>query len=350
MDCLLSAFGLSERDHGGGKALEPTSVDLDHVNVAAKVIGAQRAREPSAAIGWEDVIWPSGIVPKARWGVEATEDRARSRHQLDQRRVVRDQQLEVLRRHDVRHRHGRLRGVDKARHSGAGHGGLEIGSSGCDCNQLSKGPLDGLDDLGDPGDQPRHAVGSMLGLHHQIDGRQVGRRRGVGDDHDLRRSSERRGNADDPGELALRLGHKDVARTDNHIDSLDGLGAQRHCRDRLRSADRVDLGHAGHIGGGQGGVIDVPVSSWWHAEHDLLHTCHMSGRSTHQHRRGVPSAATRCVAARPLHRGVSMVNRDPIGVKGGRRRRLIGVIGDDPGPGSLKRVTQIRRHAGGRSR
>ena len=62
----------------------------------------------------------------------------------------------------------------------------------------------------------------------------------VGDDQRLGGACEQV-DADPPEELALGFGHVGVAGTDDHVDRLDRLGAERHRADRLHAAEHVDL-------------------------------------------------------------------------------------------------------------
>ena len=69
-----------------------------------------------------------------------------------------------------------------------------------------------------PGHQPGQAVGTVLGLDDQVDGDELGRRTGAGHHHDLRGAGEGRGHADDPADLAFRLGDIGVAGAGDDVD------------------------------------------------------------------------------------------------------------------------------------
>ena len=135
----------------------------------------------------------------------------------------------------------------------------------------------------------------MLGLDDQVDRRELGRRRLIGDHHDLRRAGERRRHADHARDLALRERHVHVPRPDDHVDGPDRLGPVRESGDRLRAADPVHLVHAGEGGRCQRDGRHAAVGIGRYAERDLgdaSDTCRDCG---HEHGRGIGGAATRHV-------------------------------------------------------
>ena len=69
-----------------------------------------------------------------------------------------------------------------------------------------------------PRHQPGQAVGPVLGLHDEVDGRERRGRAGTGDDDDLGRPGEGGGDADEARHLALGLGHVGVAGAGDHVD------------------------------------------------------------------------------------------------------------------------------------
>ena len=94
------------------------------------------------------------------------------------------------------------------------------------------------------------APGGVLGLGQQVGGHEGGRRRFVGQHHDLARP----GDAVD-GHLAvdapLGQGHEQVARPDDHVHGRQPLDAVSQGRHRLGAADAVDLRNAKFVANGQ---------------------------------------------------------------------------------------------------
>ena len=170
-------------------------------------------------------------------------------------------------------------------------------------DEAHEGGVDGVGDLFVPGDEPGQAVGAVLGLHHEVDGRVVDRGGGVGDDDDLRRPGEGHGHADLAGDLALGEGDVDVARAGDDVDRADGVGAVGHGGDGLGAADGVDLVDPGEGGGGQGGGGDpAGLAVGRNAQHDLGHAGDPGGHGGHEHRRGVGAPTAGHVAAGPVDR------------------------------------------------
>ena len=103
------------------------------------------------------------------------------------------------------------------------------------------------------GDQHGRRVGAVLGLGQQVDGddERVGVL--VGDDQHFGRPGEEV-DADLAEQLALGLGDVGVAGAGEHVDRVDGLGADGQGGDRLDTAEQVDLVGAGQVHGGDGGV------------------------------------------------------------------------------------------------
>ena len=95
-------------------------------------------------------------------------------------------------------------------------------------------------ELGRRGEQDCGAGRTVLRLAEQVDGRELGVARLVGDDQRLGRPCEKV----DPHpseELALRLCDVCVPRADEHVHRLHGLGPERHRGNRLDAAEHEDL-------------------------------------------------------------------------------------------------------------
>ena len=184
----------------------------------------------------------------------------------------------------------------------------------------------------------------MLGLDHQVDGGQVGRRLGAGDDHDLGGTGEGRGHPDGPRHLALGLGHVAVARAHDDVDRADRLGAVGHGGDRLGSAHAVDLVDPGHRRRGQGRVVDAAVGRRRHAQDHLGHAGHPGRSGTHEDRRRVAGPPARRVAPGPLHRPGQVAHGHPGRDDVPRRGSLAGVVVRDPPVGQLQGGHQFLRY------
>ena len=165
----------------------------------------------------------------------------------------------------------------------------------------------GLDRVGHglvPGDEPGPAAGAVLGLEDDVDRGQGRVGRAVGDDDDLGGPGEGGGDPDPPlpRDLALGLGHVDVAGPDDDVDGGDRLRAVGQGGDGLGPADAVDLGDAGDGGGGQGEGRDLAVGPGRDAEGHLGHARHQGRDGGHQHGRGVEGPAPGHVAPGPVDR------------------------------------------------
>ena len=143
------------------------------------------------------------------------------------RLVVGHHQLQVLGRDGVGHGQGLLGTVDQAGDPGRGQGGLEVGPPGSRPPRCGRPrPLTAVEHIRVPGHQPGQPVGTVLGLDHQVDGGERGRRVGAGDHHDLGGPGEGRRHPDHARHLALGLGHVGVARAGDDVDR----GARWRCR------------------------------------------------------------------------------------------------------------------------
>ena len=105
-------------------------------------------------------------------------------------------------------------------------------------DRLGEGPVVG------EADRPRKWV--VLELRDQIRGDHVRVGSGRRDDHDLARSRELI-DTDSAEDLVLGKGHKHVAGSDDHVDALDALGAERERRDGLRAPGDDHLTHAEQV-------------------------------------------------------------------------------------------------------
>ena len=83
----------------------------------------------------------------------------------------------------------------------------------------------------------------MLGLSHEVESDELRIRARAGRDHDELARTRDPVDSDLADELALRLLHERVARTDDHVDGLHRLGAECERGDRLRTSHPVHLGH-----------------------------------------------------------------------------------------------------------
>ena len=156
---------------------------------------------------------------------------------------------------------------------------------------------------------------------------------------------------DHPGHLALRLGHVPVARTDDHVDRLDGLGAVGHGGDGLGPAHPVDLVDAGHRRRGQRGVVDPAVGPG--GTHSTISStpATWAGTAHIEHGRRVAGPSPGGVAAGPGHRPDQVADLDAAGLEVGGLGvgRLVGVVGQDAVVGHVERLlerTGIRRQRG----
>ena len=295
------------------------------------------------------MVGPGQVVAHAGRRQHPEEHRPGRLHPGQPRLGIVGEDLQVLGGHDVGDLHGLFGPVHHHRVAAGLQGRLQVGAPG----RRRHHPVDlGAHRLGHrlrPGDQPGQSVGAVLGLDHQVDGREFGRGVGAGDDHHLGRAGEGRRHPHHPRHLALGLGHVAVAGADDHVDRLDRLGPVGHGRDGLGPTDPVDLVDAGHRGRGQGGVVDGAVGAGWHAQHHLADPGHPGGGGAHQHGRRIPGPAARRVAAGPGHRADQLGDGDPVGLEavGGGGPGLVGVVGDDPVMGDVQGIPQGSGDAGG---
>ncbi len=80
----------------------------------------------------------------------------------------------------------------------------------------------------------------MLGLSEQVGGADFAVHRLVSDDQRLGRPGQEV-DADAAEQLPFGFRHISVAGTDQHVDRLDRLGAERHGGDRLHAAEHIDV-------------------------------------------------------------------------------------------------------------
>ena len=181
----------------------------------------------------------------------------------------------------------------------------------------------------------------MLRLNHQVHGGQICGRGRIGNHDDLRGSSKGRGDADKSRKLTLGLGHVGVSWADDHINSLDGVSSYRHSGNRLGTSNCVDSRDPGHVSSCERRVVNTTISSRRSAQDDLPDSRHSSGSSTHQDRRRVARSASRGITASAFDRNIAMLHDEPLATKSGWRWGLIGVVRQDAGPCTLKRLSLI---------
>ncbi len=88
----------------------------------------------------------------------------------------------------------------------------------------------------------------------------------------------------------LGLLHVQVARADDHVDPLDGVGAVGECRDRLRAAHAVDALDAAQPAGAEDERVDLPVGARRRADGDVEHAGGARGDDAHDDRARVSGA------------------------------------------------------------
>ena len=121
--------------------------------------------------------------------------------------------------------------------------------------------------------------GPVLGLAQQVGRAQLTVHRLVGDHQRLGGTREEI-DAHPAEELALGLRDEHVARADEHVDRIDGLGAERHSAHRLHPAETADLVGATEILGDHDGRIRLAFVGR-RAGDDPLHPRHL--RRDHAH-------------------------------------------------------------------
>ena len=199
----------------GPRARSASGVDVDGVDVLAKVVGPQ-ALTRSAPFGW------SAGRDSARRGSHpcwpATTRRRRPLRRCARRRGAGARRPAATMSCRCS---GATAFVTATASSGpstrqaipaGGEGRLEVGPPArCRHNAVHLG-RHGRQQITVPGHQPGQPVRSVLGLHHQVDGGEGRRGSRRGHHDDLGGSGERRGDAHDAGHLTLGLGDVGVAR------------------------------------------------------------------------------------------------------------------------------------------
>jgi hypothetical protein len=142
----------------------------------------------------------------------------------------------------------------------------------------------------------------VLGLAEQVGGAELAIHGVIGDDQRLGRPGEQI-DADAPEELALGFRHIGIAGPDDHVDSGDRLGAERHGRDRLHAAEHVDVVSAAEMHGGDDGGVRAALERRC-AGGDALHAGDARGHDRHVGRGDHRIAPARHVAADRIHRDV----------------------------------------------
>jgi hypothetical protein len=142
----------------------------------------------------------------------------------------------------------------------------------------------------------------VLGLAQQVDGGHERVSGVVGDDEDLG-GAGKEVDADLAEELALRLGDIGVARAHDHVNRIDGLGADGERRDGLDAADQVDLVGAGEVHGRNGCVGDDAAGRGCGCGH-ALHAGDLRGQDGHVGRGEQRVAPAGDVGTHGVHRDV----------------------------------------------
>jgi hypothetical protein len=111
-------------------------------------------------------------------------------------------------------------------------------------------------------------------------------------------------------EQSLCLLHVQVPGADDHVDTLDGLGAVGERGDRLRPAHAVDALHAAETADAQDDRIDLPVSARRRADGHVQHAGGAGGHHAHHDRARIGRAAARHIHGRRGDR--HLAQRDPL--------------------------------------
>ena len=132
------------------------------------------------------------------------------------------------------------------------------------------------------GDEVAGGQGVVLGLGHKVDGDERGICRFISDDAHLGGACDHVDSHIARHDL-LRGSDVGVAGAGNLGNRLDGLGAVGKSADSLGAADRVDLGHAGDLAGGEDSGIERAVLGRGRHAGDALDACDRCGDGVHEH-------------------------------------------------------------------
>jgi hypothetical protein len=148
----------------------------------------------------------------------------------------------------------------------------------------------------------------VLGLPKQVGGAKIAIDRVVRDQQRFRWTGEEI-DAYAPVKLALGLRDESIAGPGQHVDRLDGFGADRHRRDRLNAAEAIDLvGAVERLRGHDllGGARVKRRGTGGHA----LAAGDLRRQDGHMSRRQHRILAARHVGADTLHRNVAVAEED----------------------------------------
>ena len=165
----------------------------------------------------------------------------------------------------------------------------------------------------------------MFGLGHKVDGNERGISRLISDDAHLRGACDHVDSHIARHDL-LRGGDVGVARAGDLGDRFDGLGAVGKRADSLSAADRVDLGHAGDLAGGEDGGIERAVLGRGRHAGDALDTRDRCGDGVHEHGGGVERAPAGNVDAYGFERGHLRADDRPVLARGDPALLLLALV------------------------
>ncbi len=180
----------------------------------------------------------------------------------------------------------------------------------------------------------------MLGLSQQVEGDQpwIGPR--IGNDHHIGRSRDAI-NPNMAKNLPLGFGYIGVAGANNAVNRANGLRAISHGSHSLRTANAVDFGHTGAVGGGKDQRVNNPIGGWY-AHGQPFDACNLGGNGVHQHGGGVGSLAARYVQSGCIQRDPAHPQCHPHVVRVAYvRGKLFLVEALNPSGGNIQRIQQF---------
>ena len=175
------------------------------------------------------------------------------------------------------------------------------------------------------GDEVAGGQGVVFGLGHKVDGNERGICSLISDDAHLGGACDHVDSHIARHDL-LRGGDVGVARTGDLGNRLDGLGAVGKRADSLGAADRVDLGHASDLAGGEDSGIERAVLRRGRHAGDALDTRDRCGNGVHEHGGGVERAPTGNVDAYGFERGHLRADDRPVLARGDPALLLLALV------------------------